>query len=286
MKKVAAFIAFAFFFSAWSASAVFAHGGEIVVAPKTVVQGEPALVTVEGIDIRDVRKLVFDGTSVPVFLYNGKPTAFIGIDLAARTGKHTLRLATLDRDIVEGTVVVTVRRKVTAPLGIPAKLGGNTKQSQQNLVAHLAKENGVIAKVKASAAPLWHIPFAFPLKDRVVTDAYGYSRATGSYSIPHKGADFRAATGTPVAAINDGVVRLAREFVVYGKTVAIDHGAGVLSFSMHLSSISVKSGQKVKQGESIGLSGESGYALSPHLHLSIRVSGVSIDPMKFFALFQ
>lgn len=283
---VAVGAALTFFFVAWPAPVVSAHGGEIVVTPKTVVQGEPVLVTVKGIDIRDVRKLVFDGKSVPVFLYNGKPTAFIGVDLAARAGKHKLRLTTLDRDSIEGAVAVVARRKVSTPLGIPQKLGGNTKQSQQHLVAALAKENGVIAKVKASATPLWNAPFAFPLGDPAVTDAYGYSRKTGSYSIPHKGVDFRAATDTPVLAVNDGVVRLAREFVVYGKTVAIDHGAGVLSFSMHLSNVRVEAGQRVKRGDILGFSGESGYALSPHLHLSVRVNGVSIDPTKFFALFQ
>jgi hypothetical protein len=273
------------FFVAWPATAVFAHSGEIVVAPKTVAQGEPARVTVRGVDIRDIRKLTFDGKTVPVFLFEGRPTALIGVDLAARAGTHKLRLAALDGDAVMGSVSVVSRKKISAPLGIPQKLGGNTKQSQQNLVANLAKENGVLAKVQTSAAPFWNAPFAYPLEEATITDAYGYSRATGSYSIPHKGADFRAATGTPVVAINDGVVRLAREFVVYGKTVAIDHGGGVVSLSMHLASIGVKEGQKVKRGERVGLSGESGYALSPHLHLSVRIHGVSIDPMKFFALF-
>lgn len=250
------------------------------------MQGEPALVAVKGIDIRDIKKLTFDGTAIPVFLYQGRPVSLIGVDLAARVGKHTLRLTTLDADTVDGTVSVAARKKVSAPLGIPAKLGGNTKQSQQNLVANLAKENGVLAKIKTTAAPLWGTPFAYPLAEAVVVDSYGYSRKTGSYSIPHKGADFRAANGTPVMAINDGVVRLAREFFVYGKTVAIDHGAGVLSFSMHLSGLRVTAGQKVKRGDILGFSGESGYTLSPHLHLSIRVNGVSVDPIKFFALFQ
>lgn len=286
MKNIAPFVFLACFSAAWPAAAVFAHGGELIVTPKTVAQGEPALVTVKGIDLRDIKKLTFDGKAVTVFLYQGKPTALIGVDFAARAGKHKLRLIILDEDTVDGAVLVTARKKVSAPLGIPQKLGGNTKQSQQNLVANLAKENGVLAKVKASTASLWSAPFAYPLMEAAVTDAYGYSRATGSYSIPHKGVDFRAATGTPVMAVNDGAVRLAREFVVYGKTVAIDHGVGVLSFSMHLSDRRVTAGQKVKRGEIIGLSGESGYALSPHLHLSIRIGGVSIDPIKFFALFQ
>lgn len=265
---------------------VFAHGGEFVFTPASVMPGEPFIVTVKGIDIRDVKKLTFDGKRIPVFVRNGKPAALIGVDLSARAGKHTVRLETLDLDRVDGVMLVQERKKITAPLGIPAKLGGNTKVAQENLVTVLSKENGVLSRVKMTDPALFKEAFSIPLKDLIVTDAYGYSRETGSYSIPHKGTDFRASLGTPVKAINDGVVRLARDFTVYGKTVAIDHGGGVVSFSMHLSKLAVKEGQKVVRGDPVGLSGDTGYAERPHLHLSIRLSGVSIDPMKFFALFQ
>ena len=268
------------------APTALAHGGELLVTPETVVQGEPFMVVVKGIDIRDVKKLTFDGKQIPVFLYGGKPTALIGVDLAARSGKHTLKLVTLDLDHVEKSISVQSRKKITAPLGIPTKLGGNTKVAQENLVTVLSKENGVLARVKMTDPALFTEAFSASLESIFVTDAYGYSRETGSYSIPHKGTDFRAPLGTEVKAINSGVVRLARDFTVYGKTVAIDHGGGVVSLSMHLSKLSVKEGQKVIKGDPIGFSGDTGYAESPHLHLSIRLSGVSIDPMKFFALFQ
>ncbi len=53
---------------------------------------------------------------------------------------------------------------------------------------------------------------------------------------------------------------------------------------MHLSDARVAAGQRVQRGDIIGLSGSSGYAFSPHLHLSIRIHGVSVDPLKFFTL--
>jgi len=269
-----------------SAPRVYAHGGEFVFTPALVMQGEPFMLTVKGIDIRDVKKLTFDGKRIPVFVHNGKPTALVGVDLSARAGKHNVRLETLDLDRVDGVVLVQERKKITAPLGIPAKLGGNTKVAQENLVTVLSKENGVLARVKMTDPALFKEAFSAPLENMFVTDAYGYLRETGSYSIPHKGTDFRASLGTQVKAINDGVVRLSRDFTVYGKTVAIDHGGGVVSFSMHLSKLAVKEGQKVVKGDIIALSGDSGYAEKPHLHLSVRLSGVSVDPMKFFALFD
>ena len=269
-----------------SAPRVYAHGGEFVFTPESVMQGEPFMLTVKGTDIRDVKKLTFDGKRIPVFVHNGKPTALVGVDLSARAGKHNVRLETLDLDRVDGVVLVQERKKITAPLGIPAKLGGNTKVAQENLVTVLSKENGVLARVKMTDPALFKEAFSAPLENMFVTDAYGYLRETGSYSIPHKGTDFRASLGTQVKAINDGVVRLSRDFTVYGKTVAIDHGGGVVSFSMHLSKLAVKEGQKVVKGDIIALSGDSGYAEKPHLHLSVRLSGVSVDPMKFFALFD
>ncbi len=268
----------------FSAPVASAHGGEITITPETVAQGEPFMVTLVGIDIRDVKTLAWDGTSIPVFLYKNKPTALVGVDLVTRARKHTLKLTTLDAAQVTAAVAVQSRPKITALLGIPEKLGGNTEQSQWNLVAILSKENRALAKIKASPLPLWGDAFGFPLKDIEVIDAYGYSRITGPYSIPHKGTDFLAATGTAVLAINGGVVKLAREFTVYGKTVALDHGGGVVSLSMHLSKINVKEGQKIARGQTIGLSGDTGYALGPHLHLSVRIGGISIDPMKFFTL--
>lgn len=262
----------------------FAHAASITALPSTVLQGEPFMVTIDGADMPSIASLTFGGKRVGLFLYQGKPTALIGIDLAERIGEKKFVLQLTNGEKLEKTVMVVLRPKLSAPLGIPEKLGGNTKAAQDNLVTTLAQENAILTKVKTTLLPMWGDAFKFPVKSPEVIDVYGYSRSTGSYAILHKGTDFRANTGTPVKAINGGIVRLAREFTVYGKTVVIDHGGGVQSLSLHLSKISVNEGQKVSCGQTIGLSGESGYALGPHLHLSVRVSGISIDPMKFFAL--
>ena len=86
--------------------------------------------------------------------------------------------------------------------------------------------------------------------------------------------------------MNAGVVRIAQKFPTYGNTVVIDHGLGVMTFYMHLSKIKVVKGQAVALGKEIGLSGHTGYAEQPHLHLTIRINGISIDPMKFMTFFQ
>ena len=85
--------------------------------------------------------------------------------------------------------------------------------------------------------------------------------------------------------MNRGVVRLSKKFTVYGNTVIIDHGNGVMTLYMHLSKRLVKEGSLVEQGQTIGKSGMTGYAEHPHLHISVRINNTSIDPLEFLKLF-
>jgi murein DD-endopeptidase MepM/ murein hydrolase activator NlpD len=124
------------------------------------------------------------------------------------------------------------------------------------------------------------------VREVFLTDEYGYSRKTGAYTISHKGTDYRAKIGDDVMAISDGKVVLAEEFPTYGKSVVVDHGYGLQSLYMHLSEIRVRVGEDVVKGQVIASSGESGYAEFPHLHLSVRINGTSIDPYFFIETMQ
>lgn len=87
-------------------------------------------------------------------------------------------------------------------------------------------------------------------------------------------------------AMNRGIVRVVKTYRNYGKVIVIDHGLGLMSFYLHLSKMKVNEGELVKRGQTIGLSGQTGYTLSPHLHLSLRINNNSIDPVKFMELFK
>ena len=280
MHRTVYVLALLFLFS----PAASAHSGNIVVTPPEITQGEPALIVVEGIDIRDIRKLTFGGKPVPVFLFEGEPTALIAIDLAARTGVAEIVVESKDGDKVRALARILPRLRIVAPMGIPDKMGGNTRAGANNLVHAIVNENRYLSAVAARETPRFEERFRFPLAAVEVTDDFGYSRKTGTYTINHRGTDFRAATGTPIYALNDGVVRVSGNFIAYGKTVVIDHGSRVMSYSLHLNRVLVREGEMVKKGGVIGLSGDTGYALEPHLHLSIKINGTSVDPMKFFAL--
>ena len=99
----------------------------------------------------------------------------------------------------------------------------------------------------------------------------------------HRGVDFAAPTGTPVRAAADGVVTFAGTNGGYGRIVTIRHprdnrGDTVSTDYAHLSRIDVRSGQRVKQGDRIGLVGMTGTATGPHLHYQMSVNGRMIDP--------
>jgi murein DD-endopeptidase MepM/ murein hydrolase activator NlpD len=123
------------------------------------------------------------------------------------------------------------------------------------------------------------LPLAAPLAGSPLARNFGTSRVlNGEARSPHGGADFKAATGTPVLAIGPGRVAFVASHFFSGKAVYVDHGDGLVSMSMHLSRIDVKKGQEVRPGDRLGLSGATGRVSGPHLHFGLRWRGATIDP--------
>jgi len=97
----------------------------------------------------------------------------------------------------------------------------------------------------------------------------------------HAGLDFRSPPGRRVVAAADGVVRVARLFPRQGGTVGLDHGQGVQTTYIHLSKIAAVEGRLVKRGQVIGYVGSTGFSTGPHLHWSVHVHGVPVDPVEW-----
>ncbi|MFT6529922.1 MAG: murein DD-endopeptidase MepM/ murein hydrolase activator NlpD [Psychrosphaera sp.] len=94
----------------------------------------------------------------------------------------------------------------------------------------------------------------------------------------HRGVDYAANTGTPVFAAGDGKVIKAGYDRFNGHHVFIEHGGGITTKYIHFSKRKVRRGQKVKQGQVIGLVGSTGLAAGPHLHYEFLVNGVHRNP--------
>lgn len=97
----------------------------------------------------------------------------------------------------------------------------------------------------------------------------------------HMGFDFASVERAPIPASNSGVVIFAGDLGIYGKTVVIDHGMGLMSLYGHLSEITLKEGHYVKKGEFIGRTGTSGLALGDHLHFGVLVHGYEVNPIEW-----
>ncbi len=94
----------------------------------------------------------------------------------------------------------------------------------------------------------------------------------------HRGIDLAAREGTPVKAVLSGRVKVARDVSGYGNAVYLDHGNGLVTRYAHTSKLLVKEGQRVRQGETIALSGNTGISDAPHLHFEVRFNKVAVDP--------
>lgn len=125
--------------------------------------------------------------------------------------------------------------------------------------------------------------FDYPVKARI-TSPFGPRRHPifGVRSM-HSGIDLAAPYGTPVKASEGGLVIYSGWYGGYGKVVIVDHSQGYSSLYAHLSTIKSKVGDRVKQGQTIGYEGSTGYATGPHLHFEIRSKGKPKNPVLFLS---
>lgn len=98
----------------------------------------------------------------------------------------------------------------------------------------------------------------------------------------HLGFDLAVSAHTPVVAANDGKVVWAAPLGIYGNCIVVDHGCGLQSIYGHLSEIAVKEGDTVMRGQEMGKSGSTGLAGGDHLHFSMQVGGVEVNPVEWW----
>jgi hypothetical protein len=109
---------------------------------------------------------------------------------------------------------------------------------------------------------------------------YSYTDGGSSRSL-HNGIDLATPAGTPVFASGAGRVVLAKQRVISGNSVVIEHLPGVYTLYYHLEELEVEEGQRLYQGQRIGTVGMTGLATGPHLHWELRIGGVAVDPDVF-----
>ena len=148
-------------------------------------------------------------------------------------------------------------------------------------VAQLSKRAGDMASCIPAIPPINPDPSKYRL-----SSGFGY-RTDPVYgrSARHTGVDFAMKPGNPIYSTGDGVVESVKfEFFGYGNQVVIDHGFGYKTRYAHMRNIGVVEGMKVKRGECIGESGNSGKSTGPHLHYEVIYKGSPVNPSNYYDL--
>ena len=145
----------------------------------------------------------------------------------------------------------------------------------------------IFTMIRNKAAMLSCIPAIQPVNNKDLkrmASGFGY-RTDPIYKTTkfHAGMDFAATVGTEIYATGDGiVVRADADASGYGNHVRINHGYGYLTLYGHMSKISVRPGQRVKRGDVIGLVGNTGKSVGPHLHYEVHKNNEAINPVNFY----
>ena len=216
--------------------------------------------------------------------------ALAGISIETTPGKYALAL-TGERSAKSGSTLTLTRQfavarakypKIKVSLTVEKKFTEPTKEELEQIEESKKVKQDYLNRVTPDRE--WSGQFTAPA-DAVISDVFGSQRIfNGEASSPHQGLDFRLPAGTPVAAMNDGTVLLARPLYFEGNFVVIDHGQGLLTLYLHLSQFKVKEGEMVKRGQEIALSGGTGRATGPHLHVAVRWQGTYLDPARLMQL--
>lgn len=125
-------------------------------------------------------------------------------------------------------------------------------------------------------------PSIRPVQGGAVSSGFGYRRSPFSRIREfHSGVDIAHRNGAPVYATANGTVIYCGYHGSLGKTVAIDHGFGIITRYAHLSTIAVTTDKQISQGDVIGKVGSTGRSTGPHLHYEVRVNDIPVDAAKF-----
>ncbi len=212
--------------------------------------------------------------------------ALAGIDVEQAPGTYTLKLnatTTDGRDLhASRQVAVLPASYKTTTLHVQEKYVEPDAATLQRIAADKVVKDAAFAH--QISQPLWTGSFQSPVP-LAPSDSFGTRRMfNGELASIHRGTDFHAPSGTPVVAANDGEVVIAQPMFYEGNLVVIDHGQQFMTLYMHLSKIQVEVGERVTKGERIGLSGATGRATGPHLHLGVRWQGMYVDPVVLLGL--
>src|SRR5262245_12709828 len=262
-------------------------GVKISIEPKVIERGAPCLFTVTAPETLSSLNGSLMGKKVLFSSDQSRKTWYglAGVGLESPLGAQTMTLR--GSDATGRPVTFSARFEIEARkanLRVPPEFTDPDDEEK----ARIARDAILKADAFKTLSPeaLWNGSFLRPVDASIrLTAVFAGTRRLNRGPVKvHRGTDFGAPQGTSIKAMNSGRVILAKNMFYDGDIITIDHGQGLLSLYLHLSKIDVKEGDLVSSGQTIGLSGSTGRASGPHLHLQVKWEGTDIDPQGLMAL--
>ncbi len=212
--------------------------------------------------------------------YQGAQYAIVGIPLDARPGSHEVALKAADGSTTALSFSITDKQYVEQRLTIT-----NERQVNPNTedMVRINRESAEMNQAFAS----WDDTLVPVMQMRAPTEgprssSFGLRRFFNDQPrAPHSGMDIAAPEGTPIYAPAPGVIRATGNYFFNGNTIILDHGHGLITLYCHMNTIDVTPGTRVEAGAQIGRVGQTGRVTGPHLHWSINLNNVRVDPALF-----
>ncbi len=254
--------------------------------PQVVRQGETVVLRVNGENVSEVFG-TFDTQNLRFNREGADWVTMIGISRCGNyIGEYPVNLTM--RDILGNPKTVQFGVRVNAGTFPTYDLTLTPGMSALLDPAVMDAENALVGRTVApyTATQMWEGAFRSPLdiQNPRVSSLFGERRSYNGGApglCGHEGQDYGVAGGTPVYAPASGVVVLAQELKVRGNVVFIDHGRGVFTAFYHLSELDTQAGTRVNAGDLIGKVGTTGFSTGDHLHWSMWVNGIYVDPIDW-----
>ncbi|MEI6847024.1 MAG: M23 family metallopeptidase [Chlorobiaceae bacterium] len=174
-----------------------------------------------------------------------------------------------------------LRTITTAQLKTTERILPGTEQMIEHLILQIDNQKESANNIN-QASFFSCIPNIKPVSGSITSD-FGI-RLHPIYNVPlfHSGIDFSVAEGSRVKSTGDGFVSFSGYEKGYGQKVTINHGYGYETIYGHLLKVLVQQGERVKRGDIIALSGNTGVSTGPHLHYEVHKNNMVVNPTTYF----
>ncbi len=236
--------------------------------------------TIIPIDIKSQPDAYYHGNKIPV-IPSTRPNQWLLIVAIPLSNNEPIQYINITKP-VKTTIPFQISDKFYTTQSLTIKDLSKVDPQPEDKV-RIDKETKKLAQIYARYSNInpFQQQFTAPLRGPI-SSLFGLKRVYNKQPRdPHSGLDIAAPQGEPVYAVNQGTVVETGDYFFTGNTVIIDHGMGVFSLYAHLSKIQVKTGEKIKQGQELGLVGMTGRVTGPHLHWTMIVNQTLVEPLLF-----